>query len=83
MQYPHIDDSGTFAASIIQCHGHGHGHDSTRLIENLITLQYKYGHVPPPAISKLSNLLNIPSMQISGVVEFYSRMFRLSYVTVG
>lgn len=68
MHDPPTNNSGTFAASVVQ-----HlGFDATRLIEYLITIQSEYSYIPPQAISKLSELLGIPNTQITAAVEFYS-----------
>jgi [NiFe] hydrogenase diaphorase moiety large subunit len=49
-----------------------HNYQSTRLMLILRAIQARYYCIPEAAIEQLSGLLNIPSTQIKGVVEFYS-----------
>ena len=65
---PPLNDSGTFAASVVD----QQRVDATRLLEYLMTIQNKYGFIPGPAVSTLSNLLNVARTDITAVVEFYS-----------
>lgn len=49
-----------------------HNYQSTRLMLILRAIQARYYCIPEAAMEQLSGLLNIPSTQIKGVVEFYS-----------
>ncbi|MDD5275950.1 MAG: NAD(P)H-dependent oxidoreductase subunit E [Methylovulum sp.] len=49
-----------------------HQYQPTRLLLILRAIQARYHYIPEPAIQQLAGLLNIPSTQIIGVVEFYS-----------
>lgn len=49
-----------------------HNYQSTRLLLILRAIQARYHYIPEPAIRQLTGLLNIPSTQIIGVIEFYS-----------
>jgi len=52
--------------------GDKHNYQSTRLMLILRAIQARYYCIPEAAIEQLSGLLNIPSTQIKGVIEFYS-----------
>ena len=46
------------------------------LLQHLDVIQSQYSHVPEKAIQILSERLNIPSMQINAVIDFYSFLHR-------
>ncbi|MDO9104218.1 MAG: NAD(P)H-dependent oxidoreductase subunit E [Methylovulum sp.] len=49
-----------------------HNYQPTRLLLILRAIQARYHYIPQPAIMQLAGLLDIPSTQIIGVIEFYS-----------
>ncbi len=49
-----------------------HGRDAANLLQMLIELQQRYGHIPPQAIELLAAKLAIPRVKIESVADFYS-----------
>jgi [NiFe] hydrogenase diaphorase moiety large subunit len=48
------------------------GYDATQLLQMLREVQERFGHIPPPAISRLAEKLSIPRARIESVASFYS-----------
>jgi [NiFe] hydrogenase diaphorase moiety large subunit len=52
------------------------GNAPDRLLQYLVTIQEWYTHIPAAAVELLAEKLHIPSVQIYGVVDFYSFLHR-------
>ncbi len=52
------------------------GNAPDRLLQHLCTIQRHYSCIPETAVQLLSNSLNIPPVEIFGIVDFYSFLHR-------
>ena len=48
------------------------GRDATQLLQMLREVQERFGHIPPPTVSRLAEKLSIPRARIESVASFYS-----------
>jgi len=64
-----FDDSGqTWLDDLIA----RHGGDASRLLQILIEVQERSGHIPEPAVSLIARKLSIPLARVQSVASFYS-----------
>jgi [NiFe] hydrogenase diaphorase moiety large subunit len=64
-----FDDSGqTWLDELIV----RHGSDASRLLQILIEVQERSGHIPEPAVSLIARKLSIPLARVQSVASFYS-----------
>lgn len=52
------------------------GGNASRLLQILIAVQDRLGHLPPPALTRIAEALGIPRSRVEGVTGFYSFIYQ-------
>lgn len=50
--------------------------EASRLLQMLIAVQDRLGHLPPPALTRIAEALGIPRSRVEGVAGFYGFLYR-------